>query len=170
MKKEILEEIEHIAPCLVKIGNRNPFIVPNQYFENLRLEADRKLERNVPANYFENLSDEVLVKAKSKKSARIISLNAKRWMAAASIILLCTASYFTITANNRISENESFALDVELEEAFDYLADYDDIDLSEVIELGELELFDETELEFNDTEIDLFLDEVGLDDLNELLL
>ncbi len=173
MKKEILQEIEHIAPRLLQIGNRNPFKVPDSYFENLGLEADKTVynsDENVPDGYFENLSDEVLIKAKSDKSARVISLSAKRWIAAASIVLLCTASYFTISTHDSTGESESFALDVELEEAFDYLADNDDIDLSEILELGEFELIEEMEVEYNDMDIDLFLDEVGLDDLDELLL
>jgi hypothetical protein len=171
MKKEIQEELINIAPTLIEVGNKNPFRVPSMYFENLEVELKNELDnilKSVPSNYFENLSNRVLAKAKSEKPVRIISLIAKRWIAAASIGLICIASYFTKNTKN-IAENQSFALEVELEEAFDYLDALDELNLSEVIGLSQDEILDEMGEDIYDVEIDFFLDEVTLDDLDELL-
>lgn len=171
MKKEILEEIENIAPSLVKTGNRNPFLIPEQYFENFELQEDITVKSDIkktPANYFINLSDEIIVKAKSKSTTRIISINAKKWLAAASVAILFVASYSLMNSSENIDESNSFAHDIEFEEAFDYLTGEDEIYMTEVYVLGELDIFDENEEEFSDVEFDYILDEVTLDDLNDL--
>ena len=169
MKREIYDEIKSIAPRLVEIGNNNPFVVPAFYFENLESEFDfSSKENNVPDSYFENLSNEVLSKARAKEPARVISINKQRWVAAASVVLLCVASYFTLSTSDTIEKSNSFAMEVELEEAFEFLTDYDDIFMSEVEELSQIELFDE-EGEYLDADIDYLLDEVTLDDLDDLL-
>ncbi len=172
MRKDIREELENIAPNLLEIGNQNPYRVPAMYFENLEIalgDESKKLKQSIPSNYFENLADQVFIKAKNKNRTRIISLNAKRWAAAASIAILCVASYITMNTNDITIDNQSFVLDVELEEAFDYLADQDDLYTLEVLEWSEDEFFEETEEEFYDEDIDYLLDEVTLDDLDELL-
>jgi len=171
MKKEILEEIENIAPNLVKIGNRNPFTLPEQYFENLELEEGVSVKsdmQKMPADYFINLSDEIIGMAKSKSTSRLISINAKRWLAAASVALLFVASYSLMNSSENIDENISFAQDIELEEAFDYLTGQDEIYMSEVLAFGQLDIFEKGDEEFNDMELDFILDEVSLDDLDDL--
>ena len=173
MKKEIREELEQMAPNLLEIGNHNPFKVPPMYFENLVICLDDVSDipqQGIPHDYFQNLTDQVITKANNEKSARIFSLNIKRWVAAASIAILCVASYFTMNTNEMAIDNQSFVLDVELEEAFDYLTDRGDIYISEILELTEEEFFDENEVElFDGEDIDFLLDEVTLDDLDELL-
>ena len=172
MKKEIREELENIAPSLLEIGNQNPYSVPSMYFENMEIALDDELnksEQSIPPNYFENLANQVVIKAKTEKPTRIISLNAKRWISAASIAIICVASYFTMNTNDLTIGNQSFVLDVELEEAFDYLADQDDLYISEVLELSEDGFFEETEDELYEEDIDFLLDEVRLDDLDDLL-
>ena len=169
MKKEIYDEIATIAPHLAGIGNKNPFIVPDLYFENLEVEVDSSPEiLSVPDSYFENLSNEVLSKVKPKETAKVISINRRKWVAAASVVLLSVASYFTLSTSDTIDKSNSFAMEVELEEAFEFLTDYDDIFMSEVEELSQIELFDE-EGEYLDADIDYLLDEVTLDDLDDLL-
>jgi hypothetical protein len=168
MKKEIRDEIEDIAPRLAEIGNHNPFCVPSMYFEKLTIDIETELEsseKGVPSNYFKNLSDQIIATAKTEIETRVISINVKRWVAAASIAILFTASYFTMNTN----VNQSFVLDVELEEAFDYLDHQDDLFMSEVLELSQVEMFDETFEELSQVEIDFLLYEISLDDLDELL-
>jgi hypothetical protein len=172
MKKEIREELEKMAPTLLEIGNQNPYRVPPMYFENMEIVLNNVpdvSQQGIPNNYFENLANKVVIKAKTKKPVRIISLHAKRWMAAASIVIICVASYFTMNTNDTMSDNQSFVLDVEIEEAFDYLADQDELYFSEVLELSDGDFFEETEGELYGDDIDFLLDEVTLDDLDELL-
>jgi hypothetical protein len=172
MRKEIRDELENVAPNLLEIGNKNPYRVPALYFENLEktLDDESKMsQQSIPSNYFENLADQVFIKAKKKNRTQIISLNAKRWVAAASIVIVCVASYITMNTNDITIDNQSFLLDEELEEAFDYLADQDDLYISEVLELSDVELFEGVEEEINEEDLDFLLDEVTLDDLDELL-
>ena len=172
MRKEIREEIENIAPNLLAIGNQNPYRVPHMYFDELEIALDdefNKPQQLIPTNYFENLADQVVIKAKTKKPTRIISLIAKRWIAAASIAMLCVATYFMMDTNKVTLDNQSFVLDVELEEAFDYLTDQDDIYISEVLELSGDAIYEEIEVELYGEDIDFLLDEITLDDLDKLL-
>lgn len=172
MKKEIRDEIEDIAPRLAEIGNHSPFCVPSSYFKKLTIDIETELEsseKGVPSNYFKDLSDQIIATAKTEIETRVISINVKKWVVAASISILFMASYFTMNTNAIANENQSFVLDVELEEAFNYLDHQDDLFMSEVLELSQVEMFDETFEELSQVEIDFLLYEIPLDDLDELL-
>jgi len=171
MKKEIIDELKEIGPSLSKIGNRNPFVVPEGYFEYMELSSLTSGDERLPDGYFDNLSDEILLKVESPTPVKIRTLNIRRWIAAASVALLCIASYLVIDSSSDADKSEAFALDIELEEAFDYLAEQDNNYLSDVIDFEQFELLEETEFseELDDSEIDLLLDEVTLDDLDGLL-
>lgn len=171
MKKEVREEIENLAPNLLKTGNENPFSVPPKYFKELEisLESLKEKNQNVPLDYFKNLPEQVISKSKLDKPARIVSFNYKHWIAAASIAVFCITSYITLNTSNVSVENQAFVLDVELEEAFDYLAEQDDLYISEVIKLTDDEFFEDIEEELDEEDLDYILDEITLDDLDELL-
>ena len=167
MKKEIRDEIEDLAPSLLNIGNRNPYEVPPSYFEDLSISYDRN--NDIPEDYFASLPDNILAEARGKEPAKVFVLNRKVWSVAASIILLCTVSFYTMLSTEPI-ENELFVLDLELEEAFDYLSSNDYIYMDDVLALGDIELWDDTEIELEENEdFDFMLDHATLDELDELL-
>ncbi len=167
MKKEIKDEITDIAPKLSEIGNRNPYRVPVSYFDELAIDLDTT--QNVPEDYFTHLSDQVLSEVSAEKETKVFTINRRIWAAAASILLLCTVSFYTMTSTQP-SENELFVLDVELDEAFEYLTIGDDLYMYDVYELGDIELWEDTEVMLEeDRDLETLLDDATLDELDDLL-
>lgn len=167
MKKEIRDEIQDLAPSLLQIGNRNPYKVPAFYFADLHIGLAEN--QSVPDDYFATLSDHILEEARAESQAKVFLLNHKIWAVAASIILLCTVSFYTMISTDP-SENDLFVLDVELEDAFDYLASSDDIYMDDVLEFGDIELWDDLEEDLQiEDDLDILLDHVTLEDLDEML-
>lgn len=172
MKKEIRDEIMDIAPGLVEIGNDNPYKVPSLYFEKLEVErnvtASEKLE--LSENYFSSLTEKVIKESKSEKQTKIINFNVRRWTAAASVIAICMVSYFMMQQPEVASTNTSFVQDVEVEEALDYLREYEAIYAAEILDLSLIEVAEDAEsIDFDEDYIDFLLDEVTLEALDELL-
>lgn len=170
MKKEIREELKDIAPNLLSTGNDNPFTIPLKYFDNLntKVKSDDP-PHDMPEDYFLQLTDEVLVKASPDKETRVIKLDIRKWVAAASIIGLCLFSYFSMMPSDETTINSAFAADIELEEALDYLIENNEIDISEAIALTQLDVFEDNEYEeLEDEDLDYILDEMSLEALDEL--
>ena len=167
MKKEIREEIEYMAPGLLEIGNRNPYKVPPSYFDDLRIDFEEN--QSVPNNYFENLSDQILEELSTKKSTNIFVLNRKIWTAAASIVLLCTVSFYTMFSNQS-NENDLFVMDIKLDEAIEYLESNDELYMDDVYDLSDAEWWEDVDFESQeDEDLESLLEDVTLDELNDLL-
>jgi len=169
MKIEIKDEIIEIAPFLVAIGNKTPFVTPPMYFENLDLDMS-DLNPSVPEDYFNQLTDKVISKAKTENRTKVIGLNVRKWIAAASIIGLSLVAYITMSSGEQSNINESYATDIELEEVLEYLIENDEINISEAMDLSQIEIFEDIESDdIIEDDFDLILDEVTLEELDALL-
>jgi len=171
-KKEIKEELEQISPFLADLKKENPF--------------------KVPANYFDDLSDQVLEKARPSAASESVGVKngpglldqlavfiqrlfqPQYAVGFATVALLIVAGLFFL----KNDEDPTLATSEELtlEEATDYLAaniDEFDTDLLMSVEFGEDEI-DEISLveigeeEFNEVLEDL-LEDFDEEDLEELL-
>lgn len=180
MKNNIHKEIADIAPNLASIPKVNPFVAPEGYFyslENHVLDAiDKKpiLSNSTPDDYFNNLSERVLERVKSKEHTKVIPFYRKKWLSiAAAFIVLLGAGYLLNTQLNTTVENTEFVLDIDPEEALDYLVENDNFYLSDLLTLDAyedevtLDISDYTDLE--DMDIDVLLNELDHEDLEDLL-
>ena len=150
MKKEIREELEGLGSSLVSIGNDNPFVVPQNYFDTLELGII-KTDQKVPDGYFAGLSDSVLAEIQPKGKTKVIGISIRKWAAAASIIGVCMLAYMSLMKPDVVISNESYtSFDVELEEALDYLIEHDDIFIFDAMEFSQLEVFEEEDEELDD--------------------
>ncbi len=174
MKEEIKKEILDLSPELIEIGNRNPFLVPDGYWE--RLEGNiydatqlQNGKTSVPANYFENLANRVIAEAEVKPKTKIKTLSYLRWVAA-SVAVIFAVGYFTLGNDNMNSNAEEFVLENEVEEAIDYLEEQDGIYLTDVLSFLDEDIFYEMESNelYTDESFDSVLEELDDDQLEEL--
>jgi len=180
MANKIDTEIFDIAPTLASLEKHNPFKVPEDYFQSLEnkvLDAvDKKpiLSASAPEGYFDNLSDQILNRIKAEEKTKVIPLYKRKWLTiAASVIILLGAGYLINTQPNLSNEDVEFVLDIEPEDALEYLIENDNLHLSDLMTFDlEEEDFITKELiitDFDDADIDELLNELDQDDL-ELLL
>lgn len=107
---DVIAEIKELSPLLYNIQNKNPYTVPQGYFENLaeviKLKADSSAELNelsplqgnlkntnvftVPAGYFQNLPGEILNKI-SPQQAKVVVMSRRK----TSILKYAIAAAFT---------------------------------------------------------------------------
>jgi len=107
---------------------------------------------------------------KTEKQAKVFSLNIKKWVAAASIIGIGLVSYITMTTSDQSITSDTYAADIELEEALEYLIENDEINISDAIDLTQIDIFDEVETEdMIGQEFEQILDEATLEELDALL-
>lgn len=180
MENKIYKEILEVAPTLASLDKRNPFKVPDGYFDTLRnrtLDAmDQKpiLSESTPDGYFDNLADIVLEKAQAGKEVKIIPFYKSRWLAiAASFLVLFGAGYLITTQPQIEAANDEFALEIEAEEALDYLMENDNLYLSDLLTFDlyeeELNLEDSGITDLDDYNLEELLNELDPEDLEELL-
>lgn len=148
MKNNILQEIESIAPLLTSIGNENAYKVPEGYFEGLSkyvlIENDISNEKSVPSGYFENLADQVISQAKIEHKTKVYSINYKKWVSVAAILLVGLFSYMSISMDSDADEASLFA-NIDVEYPLELL-DEENIYLTDLYELVEEEFLEEMEL------------------------
>ena len=180
MKNNIHNEIKGIAPILASMDKKNPFLVPQGYFSSLEIQTlDRLGEKSNQANttpegYFENLPDQILKRVSEEKKTKVIPFYKRTWLTiAATFILVAGAVYFMDSPSNGIDENPEYALDIEADEALDYLVESGDLYLSDLLSLDiyEYELDNETtNFEIpEETDLDDFLNNLDQEDLEDLL-
>lgn len=177
------KEIADIAPTLAGLEKQNPFRVPEGYFESLENRVldslDKKpiLTASTPDGYFDKLSDSVMDRIKSEEKTKVVPLFSRKWISiAASIVIILGVGYLAIFQKSGTeSESVEFALaDIDPEEALDYLAENDNLYLSDLIDL---DLYNEEDFdlensdfsEMDDEELDQFLEELDPEDLEDLL-
>ena len=180
MGNKIDKELAEIAPLLASLEKSNPFSVPEGYFsslENKVMDAlDKKpvLTGSMPSGYFDNLSDRVLEKIQTEEKVIVVPLYRNRWLAiAASFIVLMAAGFLINGQLGKTSSGEEFVSDYEPEEALEYLMETENLYLSDLISI---DLYEDEELanestftEFDDLELNEFLNELDPEDLEELL-
>jgi len=181
MGNKINKEIADIAPTLASLEKHNPFLVPDGYFDSLEnrifdsLDKKPVLDNALPDGYFDNLSDKVLERIKSEeKETRVVPLYRRKWLSiAASFILLLGAGYLISTQSDSINPNTEFALDVDLDEALEYLEENEDLYLSDLLSLDlsedDISIEEDEMTDFENTNIEELLDELEPEDLEELL-
>jgi len=180
MENKIHSEIKEIAPILASMDKKNPFIVPEGYFsslENKTLDALGKkpiIDKATPEGYFDNLSDQILERVSLEEKTKVIPLHKRTWLnVAASIILMTGAIYLMNTQTSGIDNTTEYVLDIEADEAFDYLVENEDLYLSDLLkydiynydfdnETTDIQILEETDL-------DAFLNELDQEDLEDLL-
>ncbi len=180
MGNKIHKEIADIAPTLATLEKRNPFRVPEGYFDSLEhkvldsLDKKPKLEQSVPEGYFDNLSDMVMDRIREEEKTKVIPLYRRKWLSiAASLLILCGAGYLITNQSNTPTSNPEFALEIDPAEALEYLEENDNLYLSDLISLD----FDVDDLsvevselsEFEDEDFEDFLEELDPEDLEDLL-
>lgn len=180
MKDKIKNELINIAPTLTSLDKNNPFKVPNGYFTSLGertidgLVKNTKSTQSLPIGYFEGLSDKVLEKVTQEKESKLIPLYKRNWFAiAASFLVLIGATYMIKSNLNTVEPSTEFALEIEPEEALDYLIENGDLYLTDLISLEIENLVLDEEIDnfeiFEDTELNNFLNELDQADLEDLL-
>lgn len=187
MKEEIYKEIESIAPKLSEINNRNPFRVPDNYFEDLqvKLNKEKGITDSIPNDYFDHLSDRIwskygdelrnssnlIVKKNVNKSLKIYSLNHSilSKIAASVVIIIVSTLYFNWNGavRNEVLNYNS----IETEEMISFLEDDDQANETEIFEIFESVL--NTDLEFSndlsDMELSKYLED-NIDDYEDDIL
>lgn len=180
MGNKIHNEIADLAPMLASLEKQNPFTVPKGYFTSLEhrtLDAiDKKpnLIATTPEGYFDTLSDKVMEKIQEEKATKVVPLFRMKWVAvAASFLVLLCAGYLMNTNSGIQSDDAGFAMEIEPEEALDYLIENENLYLSDLISLelyaDDLEEDEANFMEFDDADIDELLNELDQEDLEELL-
>ncbi len=177
MNKQIQEEIKDIAPTLLSIGNENPYSIPQEYFEGLQNTVDDRLNRrddvdlseNPPDYYFDNLPQIILDRV-GKTPSSILPIYYRRWIVAASVVIVGLAGIWKINTNNGILEEEQFAMEIDTEEVIEYLLLEEELYMSEVINFVEEDFFVEEEnVELTIDEIELYLMNFDTEEIEELL-
>ena len=180
MKDNIQSEIEEIAPLLASMDKKNPFMVPKGYFNFLENRTLVTLGKNPisakkpPTGYFDNLSDQILERVSKEEQTKIIPIYRRTWLTiAASFLIVAGAIFVMNTQGNSIDNNPEYVLEVEADEALDYLVANGDLYLSDLISLDiyEYDLNGETsnfEI-LEETDLDEFLNNLDQEDLEDLL-
>lgn len=174
--KEILE----IAPTLASLDKQNPFLVPDGYFtslENRILDAvDQQpiLSNSLPIGYFDALSDKVLEKVQAEDKAKIIPFYKKKWLSiAASFIILLGAGYLISTQSYSPLEYDAFVLEIEPEEALDYLIQNENLYLSDLLSLdigeNDISINTNTITDLDNADLDDLLNSLDSEELEDLL-
>ncbi|MEM9544770.1 MAG: hypothetical protein AAGA77_02290 [Bacteroidota bacterium] len=180
MGNKIHNEIADIAPTLASLEKKNPFRVPEGYFDALEhkiLDAlDKKpvLEKTIPEGYFDNLTDIVLDRIKEEEKPKVMPLYQRKWLSiAASLLIILGAGYLITIQSGTATSGAEFALEIDLEEALDYLEENDNLYLSDLIGLDldeeDFSIGDSELSEFEDEEFEDFLEELDPEDLEDLL-
>lgn len=133
MKKEILEELQEIAPDLAKIKRPDLPEVPSMYFEGF---TDRLL-RNMEI-------ESVAVKPQTKQNGFFSKLRHLVYfpqLVLASVLLLLAVSFWLLYPNNFNNENKNFSLQsVESAELINYVdVNIDQFDVQSIAENVNLE-------------------------------
>ena len=167
MKEEIKKELEQISPELSQTGNRNPFKVPSGYWGQLEKGVFNSIDISgaddaPPADYFDTLADRVISNSKLKKKAKIRSINYRRWIAAASVLIMVFSGYLLINDSNElISTSEEYAMDIDIDDAFDYLVDDEGLYLSDVLNIMDEDIL--SDLDSDEYDIEDSLEDVWED-------
>ena len=180
MANKIDIEIIDIAPTLASLEKHNPFMVPDGYFSSLENRildnVDKRpiLSMSTPEGYFDSLSDKVLDKIQLEEKTKIIPLYKRRWLSiAASVVILLGAGYLLNTQSGLSTENSEFVLDIEPEDALEYLIENDNLYLSDLMTLDlnedDYSPTDPILTDFEDADIEELLNELDQEDLEELL-
>lgn len=180
MENKIHIELQELAPTLASMEKTNPFRVPDGYFEKLENQTLAKTgssashDQSLPEGYFESLSDRILEKVEVKTEAKVVPFYQKKWFSiAASFAFILAAIYSIQTQLSTTSESTEFAFEIDVEEALDYLADTDDIYLSDLMSLDINEEYLEEEFSdielLEDSELDDILNELDQEQLEDLL-
>lgn len=100
-RKNITDELKATAPLLSSLSKKNPFVIPEGYFNELEesirvatgIEPAKELQAKPPENplmvppgYFENLPAAIVRKAGSRKPGGMIRTIKKRWWAIAASV------------------------------------------------------------------------------------
>ncbi len=198
-KQNILDELKELSPVLyqLKQENHNPFKVPEDYFELLKMDLFASIELgfsdelgknsfSVPENYFDNLSGNIMaaieeeeVQSEAKKPGRVIQLNESRrtekttplkWFSiAAAVAAIALLMVFLV----RVQEPQ--IMDVPIaskQDALEYIEDnyseFESEDLYALVDLND----ENISLDLSDDleeELEQYLDE-NIDDFDEFLL
>jgi len=159
VEQHIIEEISDMAPTLIKIGRKNPYRVPEGYWSALEQNVLGDQPKNeVPDHYFEGLADHVLAKVRAPE-AKVIKFNYRALIGIASVMLLGLFAYMTWPTDQ--SDIQSIAAVESAEEEFDFLIDEDQLQLTDVLDLLDDEVFEDLEIgNTDDVEIDFLDDEL----------
>ena len=180
MKNNIHNEIKEIAPMLAGMDKKNPFVVPKGYFsslENRTLDSLGKkstLTNSTPEGYFDTLTDQILERVSQEEKTKVIPLYKRTWLTiAASFILVAGAIYLMNTQSDGIDNNPEYTLDIEADEALDYLVENGDLYLTDLLSLDIYEYNLDSEASnfdiLEETDLDEFLNDLDQEDLEDLL-
>ena len=115
-------EIEQLSPLLAGISRQSPFSVPEGFFESsfkaitsftedessaILAQVGKKMPYQVPEGYFDNLSSQVM--SKVKPQAKVIPMNARRWMRMA--VAAVVAGIITVSGIVYFSGRKEIAID-----------------------------------------------------------
>lgn len=174
MREDIRKELLDIAPHLAEIGNRNPFVVPEGYFEDLSVgnaaEGNTREASKMPAGYFETLHGEIMSKV-AKPEAKVITMQRKWWSVAASVAVICCAGYlFTTLSVPPLDTLAQVEEEIDVDESIDYLMTTGGLYTSELTDLIDEVDFDLMGLDVGtDAEVEYMLTDAELELLEELL-
>lgn len=162
---------------MTAFNKNNPFKTPEGYFENfseslddtLRLEklnVPKETGHNVPEDYFDGLTQEVLSKVAPAKT-KVVSLNNRFYYAAASIAAVLMVGFIF---NMSVKEKPSFdtIASTAIEDYYDdYVHDFNDDELAELLPMEAVSVNDVLNTEINQEEIVDYLD-IQIENLPEL--
>ena len=181
MKNKPDIEIKDLAPSLYKLEKKNPFKVPDGYFEKLEHEVmhsviDQSFERSeIPENYFSTLQDKVIARIEEdQRKTKVIPLFNRKWLSIAAVFIFLLCVTYIINTNLSIENNsEAYALDIEVDEALDYLLENENLYLSDLVSLEYLtdeDVVGEEDFEdINEEDLEDFFNELDPEDLEDLL-
>jgi hypothetical protein len=180
MENKLNKEIADIAPLLASMDKQNPFKVPEGYFSSMEnrlldsIESKSVFQNTVPAGYFDHLAENVIEKIHADSHTRVIPMYKKRWLSiAASLIIILGAGYLLNAPSNTPDNTGELVLDIQPEDALEYLIENDNLYLTDLLNLNLLEedMLSETSnvTNFENTDIDILLNELDPEDLEELL-
>ena len=174
MKEDIKKELEEMAPHFVSLERRNPFLVPNGYFETLssQILPVNNQDSSIPEGYFDSLPDQVIGQA--KQETKVLSI--RRAVSVAAVFILGMMGLWSIMGDFNNTTTEVYALDMEseLDETFDIMllnGEYEIADLLDFVDDESIEeLIFNTENDITeDPYFDDLIDELDADQLEELL-
>ena len=128
----------------------------------------------VPEEYFSSLPDKVIGRIQEDKQPKVIQLFNRQWLAiAATLVFLFSAIYMIQTNINTENTIEEYSLDIEVDEALDYLLENENLYMSDLISL---EYIPEEDLEnqedydeYYEEDLEDFFNELEPEDLEDLL-
>lgn len=162
---------------MAAFDKNNPFKTPQEYFENFseslddalrfeKLNLPKKAGHTVPDGYFEGLTQQVLSKVTPVKP-KVISLNNRLYYAAASIAaILMVGLIFNTSAKEKPSFDTVASTTIE-DYYDDYVHDFNDDELAELLPMKEVSVNDVLNIEINQEEIVDYLD-IQIENLPEL--